>query len=289
MNNLRYYISRTIARFLPDKLYLSIKFRSRFGYWMDWNNPKTFNEKMQWLKLYDVHPEFTQMVDKVAAKDYVASIIGNEYIIPTLNIYNSVDEINFDELPNQFVLKCTHDSGGLVICKDKRNFDIEEAKIKLKKGLKRSYVIQNREYPYKNVPRRIIAEQYMEDESGTQLKDYKIFCFNGIPKFIEVDYDRYTSHKLNVYDLEWNFLDFYMTSPNDNNVIIKKPSQLKTMLEIASALSKDKVFLRVDLYSINDMIYFGEMTFTPGSGMIDFHPKKYDLILGEMLQLPIKK
>ena len=156
--NLRYHISRSIAWLLPDKLYLSIKYRTRFGYWMNWDNPKTFCEKIQWLKIYDRHPEYTKMVDKVAAKEYVASIIGKKYIIPTLAVYDSADEIDFDKLPNRFVLKCTHDSGGIIVCRDKSKLGIEAARKKLRKGLKRTYIIQNREYPYKKVPRKIIAE-----------------------------------------------------------------------------------------------------------------------------------
>ena len=171
MGFMRKKISRVVARFLPDTLYLSLKFRSHMGYWMNWDNPQTFCEKLQWLKVYDRHPEYTKMVDKVASKEYVAGIIGEEYIIPTLSIYNTAEEINFDKLPNQFVLKCTHDSGCIVVCRDKSKLDIEAARKKLSKGLKRTYIIQNREYPYENVPRRIIAEQYMEDESGYELKD----------------------------------------------------------------------------------------------------------------------
>lgn len=149
--SIRYHISRNIARLLPDKLYFSIKFRTHMGYWMDWEDPQTFNEKIQWLKVYDRHPEYTKMVDKVSAKEYVAGIIGNEYIIPTLAVYNSAAEIDFDKLPNQFVLKCTHDSGGIVVCRDKSKLNLKATREILRKGLKRTYIIQNREYPYKAI------------------------------------------------------------------------------------------------------------------------------------------
>ena len=276
-----------MSRGYSDKTFLKIMYSLRIGQKLNINNPQTFNEKIQWLKIHDRRPEYTKMVDKYEVKKYVANIIGEETIIPTIGVYDCVDDIDFTKLPSQFVLKCTHDSGGIVICKDITKINQKQVKRKLNKWLHRSYFYQNREWPYKNVTPRIIAEKYMEDESGWQLKDYKIFCFNGEPKFIEVDYDRYVGHKLNVYDLDWNFIDFYMTSPNDKDVKIKKPETLNEMLEFARKLSKGIIFVRVDFYSINSMIYFGEMTFHPGSGMIDFHPKEYDKILGEMLVLPI--
>ncbi len=275
------------ACWYSDELYLRLQYLFRFHKRLDLRNPKSFNEKLQWLKLNNRKSEMAKMVDKVEAKEYVAKIIGEEHIIPTLGVYNSVDEIDFEKLPNQFVLKCTHDSGGIVICNDKSKLDIEAAKAKLRRGLKVNYYYQNREWPYKQVKPRIIAEQYMVDETGWQLKDYKIFCFNGEPKFIEVDYDRYVGHKLNVYDLNWEFIDFYMTSPNDKNVMIEKPKHLDKMLNLARQLAQDEIFVRVDFYSIGDKIYFGEFTYTPGSGFIDFHPKEWDEKLGKMLQLPI--
>ena len=250
------------------------------------DNPQTYNEKMQWLKLNDRREEYTKMVDKYEAKEYVASIIGDEYIIPTLGVYDSFGDIDFDLLPDQFVLKCTHDSGGITICTDKKTFDYKKAKKLLTRNLKRNPFWYNREYPYKNIKPRIIAEKYMVDESGWQLKDYKVFCFNGEPQFVEVDYDRYVGHKLNVYDLNWNYIDFYMTSPNDASVEIPKPKCLNTMIELARILSRGLINVRVDFYSIGDKLYFGELTLTPGSGHIDFHPKEYDLILGEKLLLP---
>ncbi len=249
-------------------------------------NPQLFNEKLQWLKLNCKKAEYTKLVDKYEVKPIVAKMIGDEHIIPTYGVWDSFNDIDFTKLPKQFVLKCTHDSGGLYICDGKAPFDIKKAKRKIERSLKKRYFYEHREYPYKDVKPRIIAEKYMEDESGWQLKDYKIFCFNGDPKFIEVDYDRYVDHKLNVYDKDWNFIDFYMTSRNDKSVEISKPLKLDEMLELARILAKDTIFVRVDFYSIGDKIYFGELTFHPGSGMIDFHPDEYDKILGDMLKLP---
>jgi hypothetical protein len=288
MRTLRYYISRNIAKLLPDKLYLSIKYRTHFGYWMDWQNPKTFCEKLQWLKIYDKHPEYTQMVDKVAAKDYVAGIIGDEYIIPTLGVYNSADEIDFEKLPNQFVLKCTHDSGGVIVCKDKSKLNTTAVKKKLANGLKRTYVIQTREYPYKDVPRRIIAEQYMEDESGHELKDYKFFCFHGEPRIIQLDFDRFTQHKKNLYTLEWELLPFSFNYPSHPECVFPKPDGLEKMIALARILSKGIPFVRVDLYNINGKIYFGELTFFPASGVGRFTPHEWDYKLGELIHLPEK-
>jgi hypothetical protein len=271
-----------------DEWYIKMRYRLYVGKKLRLNSPKTFNEKLQWLKLYDRKPIYTTMVDKCEVKKHVANIIGEEHIIPTIAVYDKVEDIDFNALPDHFVMKCTHDSGGLVICKDKSKLEKKAAIRKLRRCLKRSYYWRTREWPYKDVKPRIIVEKYMEDESGWQLKDYKIFCFNGEPRFIEVDYDRYVGHKLNVYDLNWNFVDFYMTSPNDKNVKIAKPEKLNQMLEYSRMLAKDIPFVRVDFYSIYSNIYFGEMTFSPGSGTIDFHPKEYDLILGEMLKLPLK-
>ena len=289
MRKLRYHISRNIARLLPDKLYLSIKFRTRKGYWMDWKHPKTFCEKLQWLKVHDIHPEYTMMVDKMAAKDYVANIIGREYIIPTLAVFDSADDVDFDALPNQFVLKCTHDSGGLVVCRDKSKLNRKAARNKLRRGLKRTYIIQNREYPYKNVPRRIIAEQYLENSASptSPIVDYKFFCFNGEPRYCQVIQDRNTKETIDFFDMEWNHQEFIGLNPKAVHAIVcpQKPHSFETMKQIAKALSQGIPFSRIDLYDINGKPYFGEITFFPASGMGMFTPNKYDVILGEMIKL----
>lgn len=287
LQQLRYNISRSIARILPDKLYLSIKFRTHVGYWMDWKNPQTFCEKLQWLKVYDRHPEYSKMVDKVSAKDYVAGIVGEEYIIPTLAVYNTAEEIDFDKLPNQFVLKCSHDSGGVVVCKDKSKLDVEQARDKLRRGLKTSYIIQNREYPYKNVPRRIIAEHYMEDESG-ELRDYKFFCFDGLVKYLFVATDRGkkdTETKFDFFDMEWNHLPFTNGHPN-NPITPKKPENFELMKKIAAKLSVGMPHVRVDLYNIGGKVYFGELTFFHWDGTVPFVPNEWDYKFGKEIHLP---
>ena len=190
-----------------DELFIRMKWKLRMNYPLDLEHPQTYNEKLQWLKLHDRKPIYTTMVDKCEAKKYVADIIGQEHIVPTLAVYDRVEDIDFDTLPHQFVLKCTHDSGGVVICRDKEFFDKKRALRKLKKFLKRSYFWQNREWPYKNVRPRIIAEKYISDENG-ELKDYKFFCFNGIPQIMFVLKDRGIDTRLNVYDMEFNKLPF---------------------------------------------------------------------------------
>ena len=272
--------------FISDERYLKLAFKHNTGYSLNLDNPQTFNEKLQWLKLNDRHPEYTKMVDKATAKEYVAAIVGEKYIIPTIGLWESVDEIDWDSLPAQFVIKCTGDSGGVVVCKDKNKLDIASAKAKLKKGWGRNYCKYNKEYPYENIRPRIIAEEYLEDESGYELKDYKIFCFNGEPKLIEVDFDRFNGHKRNVYDLNWNLIDLIIKFPGDKSRKIEKPIHFDEMLYVAAQLSKGIPHVRVDLYNVNGKIYFGELTFFHGSGMEKIDPIEWDYKLGNLIKLP---
>lgn len=273
--------------FVSDKLFLRVKFRLWMGYWMDFDNPKTYNEKLQWLKLNDIHPEYTQMVDKATAKDYVSHIIGEEYIIPTLGVWNRVEDIEWDKLPNQFVVKSTSDSGGVVVCKDKSKLDIAASITKLRGLGTRDYTKTSKEYPYKNVPHRFIAEEYMEDESGFELKDYKIFCFNGEAKFLFVATGRQNNDcRFDFYDTEFNHLPVLNGHANAD-VWPTKPENLEEMLEVAGKLSQGIPHVRVDLYNINGKIYFGELTFFHWSGMVPFDPLEWDYKFGEYLKLPI--
>ena len=272
--------------FMSNRMFLKKMFKLHLGYKLDLSNPKTFNAKLQWLKLYDCQPEYTTMVDKYAVKKLIAERIGAEYVVPLLGVWDSAEQIDFASLPNSFVLKTNHDSKGVLICKDKELLDIKTTRSFLKKQLSSNGFWFGREWPYKNVQRKIIAEELLQNESGAEVKDYKVWCFNGEPKFVEVDYDRYVGHKLNVYDLDWNFVDFYMTSHNDANVKIPKPNNLDEIVELSKKLAKNETFVRIDFYSIGDQIYVGELTFYPGGGCIDFHPDQYDYILGDMLELP---
>lgn len=282
---LLFLLAIKFSKFVPDKLFLQICYKYYLNEDLNLNHPRTFNEKLQWLKLYDRKPEYTKMVDKYGAKEYVANIVGKDYIIPTLAVYYSVEEIDFETLPNQFVLKCTHDSGGVVVCKDKSKLDKQNAIKLLGDGLKKNFYYQNREWPYKNVIPRIIAEQYMVDESGEELKDYKFFCFDGEPKIVQVDYDRFDNHKRNLYDLEWNRLPFTLGFPTDWNHEIAKPEALEEMIEVARQLSKGIPHVRVDLYHIKGKVYFGEMTFYHGSGFEKFTPEEWNNTLGEWIKI----
>lgn len=284
------FIPAVIAHFgkkLPDALYLRFRYYEIFGKKLNLNNPQTFNEKLQWLKLYNRKPEHTTMVDKIEAKKWVADKIGKEYIIPTLGVWERAEEINFDSLPDKFVLKTNHDSGAVVICKDKSKLNIEKVRKKLARSLQRDYYILGREWPYKNVKRKILAEKYMVDESGYELKDFKIFCFDGKPEFIQVDFDRFaeSGHKRNLYSTDWCLLDFQYGYPSDPTHRIEKPSNLEEMLKCASVLSEGQPFLRVDFYSINGISKFGETTFFPECGLGKFNPSNIDEKYGEKLKV----
>lgn len=283
------FVWNRMAPILPDELFLKVVFRYRVGYWPNLKSPKSYNEKLQWLKLHDRHPEYTKMVDKIEAKKYVASIIGEKYIIPTLGTWETVDEIDWDSLPNQFVIKVTSDSGGIVVCKDKTKLDIEKAKAKLKYGWGKNYYNLRKEYPYKDVKPRIIAEQYMVDESGYELKDYKIFCFDGEPKALFVATDRGKKDedtKFDFYDIEFNHLPFLNGHPNAK-VAPTKPENYEEMVNVARKLSKGMCHVRVDLYNVKGKIYFGELTFFHWSGMTPFEPLEWDYKMGEFMKLPI--
>ncbi len=271
---------------LPDKLYLKIRFWCIVGYWPNLDNPKAYNEKLQWLKLHDKRPEYTKMVDKVDAKKYVASIIGEKYIIPTIGVWDSIDEIDWNCLPNQFVIKASHDSGGVVVCRDKSKLDVEKAKRTLAGAGKKDFSRYTKEYPYRDVPHRFIAEEYMEDESGYELKDYKFFCFNGKPKFIFVATGRQEHDtRFDFYDMEFNHLPVLNGHPNADKWPAK-PENYEEMIEVSEKLSKGLLHVRVDLYNINGKIYFGELTFFHWSGLKAFEPREWDYKFGEYLKLP---
>lgn len=284
-----YLARRNFFNWMPDKLYLKICYKCKIGKKLNLNNPQTYNEKLQWLKLYDRKPEYTKMVDKYSVKEYVASIIGEEYIIPTIGVWNKVEDIDFDKLPTQFVLKCTHDSGGLVICKDKSTLDIDEAKRTLNYFLNRNFYHLHREWPYKNIKPQIIAEEYIVDESGYELKDYKFFCFDGKVKamFIATDRNAETETCFDFFDRDFNHLPVLNGHPNANKAI-QKPLNYEKMIELAEKLSQNIPHTRIDFYNINGKIYFGEITFFHWSGFKKFEPEKYDKIFGDWITLPKK-
>lgn len=281
-------IKNFIKNLLPDIIYLKLLFRRRMGKKLNLKNPITFNEKLQWLKLYDRNPEYTKMVDKYKVREYIANTIGEQYLVPLLGVYNNFDEIDFSKLPNQFVLKCTHDSGGLVICKDKDNFDIKQAKKKINNSLEQNYYYRAREWPYKNVAPKVICEKYMEEKSGIDLKDFKFMCFNGVVKCIFVCSNRNSENGLNIdiYDENWDLMPFGRPQYPNSGIKIEKPMNFEKMIKISEKLSENIPFLRVDFYEINGNLFFGELTLYPGAGFEKFQPEEYDEILGSWIELP---
>ena len=281
-----YLGSMNLLNWMPDSLYLRGCFRASLGHKLNLKNPKTFNEKLQWLKLYDRNPAYTQMVDKYAVREYIKNTIGEEYLIPLLGVWDSFDEIDFNTLPNQFVLKTNHDSGTVIICKNKNTFDKDAARKKINRALKKNYYYSGREWPYKNVKPKIIAEMYMVDESGVELKDYKLFAFDGMIKLIQVDFDRFGYHRRNIYTPEWELVPLSILYPSDENVLIERPQPLNKLIDLSSILSKGIPHVRTDFYVIHDKIYFGELTFYHGSGYEPFYPEVWNKTLGDYIQLP---
>lgn len=269
---------------MDDERYLRLAYRIRMRKKLNLKNPQTFNEKLQWLKLYDRKSEYTMMVDKYEVRKYISEKIGEEYLIPLLGVWNSFDEIDFDKLPEQFVLKCTHDSGGLVICKDKSKLDMDAVKRKINRCFEKNFYYHGREWPYKDVKPRIIAEKLMVDESGTELKDYKFFCFDGKPECLFIATDRPHDTKFDFYDMEFNHLPFTNGHPNADKEI-KRPAGMDEMVEIAKKLSEGMPHVRIDFYDINGRVYFGEITFFHWSGLVPFEPEEWDYKLGEKIKL----
>ena len=280
------------AHLVPDKLYLKCMYKRFMGEKLNLKNPVGFNEKLQWLKLYDRRPEYPELVDKVSAKQYIAKKLGSEYVIPTVGVYDSADEIPFDKLPDRFVMKCTHDSGSTVLCRDKNALDIEQTKQKLTKMVNRPFYWYGREWPYKSVKKRIIIERALFDKNGNGPIDYKFFCFDGKMRFVQVDFGRFVDRRSNYYGRDLKIMQFHkQTCPYDPNIEFEKPAHFDRMIEIAEKLSEGIPFLRVDLYCVEDRIYFGEMTFFPGSGCLRLVSDQYDAekYVGDMIKLPKKR
>lgn len=283
-------IVRVTSKIIPDRPYLKLKYRWAFKKPLNLVHPVTYSEKLQWLKLYDRDPLYTELVDKYEVKKYVADKIGEEYIIPTYGVWTSAEAIDIASLPDQFVLKGTHDGGSVYLCKDKKSFDIDDARKKMAYALKKNYYWHGREWPYKNVQPRIIAEAYMEDEETEELRDYKFFCFDGVVKalFIASDRQKPVDTKFDFFDADGNHLGIIQGHPNAE-VPPKLPVNFELMKKLASVLSKGFPQLRVDFYEVNGKVYFGELTFSHFDGMVPFIPEKWDEIFGNYIQLPKKK
>lgn len=302
LNTLKFYFThptRFFVRFgknsflkkMSDEKFLKMIFKNAMGYPLNLDNPQTYNEKLQWLKINDRKPIYTTMVDKHEVKKYIADLIGEEYVIPTVGVWERFEDIDFDALPEQFVLKCTHDSGGLVICRDKSKLDKKAAEKKIKRCLKRNYYWSNREWPYKDVKPRIIAEPYMEDSVTHDLRDYKFFSFDGETKALFIATERASDSeetKFDFFDMEYNHLPFTNGHPNAK-VLPKKPQNFDLMHELADKLSKGIPQVRIDFYEVDGRVYFGEMTFFHWSGLKPFKPNEWDRKFGEWIRLPDKE
>lgn len=279
---------KKMTHLLPDEMYLRLRYYRHMRKRLNLAHPDTFNEKIQWLKLYDRRPEYVRMVDKYEAKKLVSEMIGDEYVIPVYGVYEHADDINFEELPDQFVLKCTHDCGSAVICKDKNRIDIKKIKKNLSRCLKRNYFWNEREWPYKYVRPRILAEKYMEDTETEELRDYKIFTFGGKAKVLFVATERQKDGKevkFDFFDRDFRHLDIKNGHANAK-LPLSRPETLDKMLELAEKLSEGYPQLRVDFYEVDGHIYFGELTLYHWGGFVPFEPEEWDHIMGQWITLP---
>ena len=283
-------IKHPFNRLLNDKHHISLCYRGFVGRRLDWSNIKTFNEKLQWLKLFDRQEWYWTVSDKARVREFVTSRIGSGYLIPLIAVYDSVDEIDFDLLPKQFVLKCTHDSGSAVLCEDKSKLNYAEVAAHLRSKLRSNYYYLHREYQYYGIKPRIVCEEYIALGKSLEPIDYKFLCFNGEPKFIQVDTGRYTDHRRLIMNTDWTRAPFDIDPKYSNpDRSIKRPEKLEEMLDIASKLSRGFRFVRVDLYAEGDRIYFGELTFLQGSGYDRVEPPEYSLMLGELIDIDTKQ
>lgn len=274
-------------KWIPDQKYLTWRYSTKFNKKLNFENPQTYNEKLQWLKINNRDPKYTQLVDKYTVRKYVQEKIGSEYLVPLLNVWESVEEIDWKSLPDQFVLKCNHDSGGLIICTDKKQLDVNKAKKKLRKSLARNYYYAGREWPYKNVPPLILCEEFLSNPTGGEIQNYRIFCFNGKAEFIAVDFNTTDKNntKRNIYDLEWNLLDFKISYPNEKKFDHSKPLMLNKMIELSEKLSDNIPHARIDFYYIEDQIIFGEITLFHQSGLGVIEPIEYEQKLGDLIDI----
>lgn len=285
---LKYALSHYIPWLIKDdELYLKTCYLLATRRVLHLNNPQTFTEKLQWLKLHDRNPRYTQLVDKFEVKSYISGLIGDKYVIPTYGVWEDFEEIDFDKLPEQFVLKCTHDSGGLVICKDKAQLDLISAKTKISNSLRNNFYLEGREYQYKDVKPRIIAEKYLEQENGESLKDYKVLCFNGKAKLIEYHSDRFTSHHTqDFYDIKWNKTSISQGGKDSvSDYVVDAPKHLKEMINYSELITKEMAHCRVDWYEVGENLYFSEITFYDSSGFDRMDRDEDELMLGNWINI----
>ena len=276
-----------VGSLIPDKEYLCLLWRIRMGESLNLSNPTTYNEKLQWIKLYDHNPLYSVLVDKIDVKEWVGRRIGSRYLIPTYGVWESVDEIDWECLPDEFVINCSHDSGSVLLCRDKRTFDFTHARNRLAEGLKNSTYERLREWPYKNVKRRILAEKLLVDTSLDDLPDYKFYCFDGEVKLLGIYTNRNKpgGTKADYFDRDFKELLLGWGYPKSETKI-ERPQRFEEMIAVAEDLSKGIPEVRVDLYLCDEKVYFGEMTFFDGSGFAHFDNPEYDKLLGGWINLP---
>ena len=286
-------IARRLAALpiLPDEIAVKLLYGSVFHRTLDLGNPRTFNEKLQWLKLYDHNPVYTKLVDKHAVKEWAASKMGSDRVVPTVGVWESFDDIDFAALPDSFVLKCTHDSGSTVICRDARAFDRGAARKKLTRALRRNFFYAGREWPYRDVPPHIICEPYIEDFASGELPDYKFLCFDGEPRIMYVATCRQTMPEpyFDFFDMDFKRLDIRNGHPNSPSDRFAKPVEFELMKEFAAELSSGMPHVRVDFYEVGGRAVFGEMTFYHNCGLLPFEPFEWDERLGSWLTLPERR
>jgi len=303
MKSLGYYIKnprivfegltiKFVGKLLPDKTFIKLLYHYVTGNELDLENPKTFTEKLQWLKINDKNPLYPTLVDKISAKKWVAEKIGGTYIIPTLCVWDRIEDVDFSNLPDKFVLKCNHNSGNVIICQNRKSFDVDAAKRALEKSLNDRYYLKGREWPYKYVKPRVFAEIYMSPSDIWEYKpliDYKFYCFNGVPMYVQVIKNRGYNETVDFYNMNWEKQPFTGVNPTAkmSDKVDTAPSTLENMKEVAAKLSMGFPFMRVDLYEINHKVYFGELTLYPSGGFGCFKPKEYNLIIGNQLRLSI--
>ena len=277
-------IYRFIIKRLPAKLVLNIENLRGYKRLLKKNRIEYFGEKIQWIKLYGNLETYKDLVDKYRVREYVEKKIGKKYLTEIIKVYSSTNEINFEELPDRFVLKLNTGSGYNIICKDKEKINRKKVIKQLNNWLKEDYFKIKKEPQYKNIEKKIICEKYMENKKG-ELLDYKLFCFNGKTEFIEVDFDRFENHAMNFYDLKWNLMDLKKGKYPNYSGKLEKPENLNEMIEVAEKLSEELPFARIDLYDVDNKIYFGEITLTPAGGLTPFIPLDKDLLYAKKIKL----
>lgn len=279
-----------VKKCIPDVLYLKMQFKRKLGYSLNLKNPQTFDEKLQWLKLHDRNPLYTTLVDKYAVKKWVANKIGPQYVVPTFGVWEKFDDIDFSKLPDRFVLKCTHDSGGVVVVKDKRQLDMDAARRKISDSLRKNYYWANREWPYKNVPPRVIAEEYLEDQRNGELRDYKFYTFGGKPHFLLIAANRHkeTGLTFDYFDMEGMHIDLSDVGiPNASGTPPLLPSKFDEMKRLSMILADGIPHVRVDFFDVNGRIYFGEMTFYDYAGYMNAVPQNWELEWGRLIKISV--